>query len=46
MTEFYRNWQERKLDKAQALRQAMMTTKERYPNPVQWAAFNLIGEAE
>ncbi|MEJ6479928.1 CHAT domain-containing protein [Nostoc punctiforme UO1] len=46
MTEFYRNWQERKLDKAQALRQAMLKTMENHPNPKDWAAFTLIGEAE
>ncbi|NCR13711.1 MAG: CHAT domain-containing protein [Microcystis aeruginosa SX13-11] len=46
MTEFYRNWQEKKLDKAQALRQAMLTTMKTHPNPRDWAAFTLIGEAE
>ncbi|MCS6282565.1 MAG: CHAT domain-containing protein, partial [Dolichospermum sp.] len=46
MTEFYRNWQQRKLNKAQALRQAMLTTMEKHPNPKDWAAFTLIGEAE
>ncbi|MDB9432360.1 CHAT domain-containing protein [Microcystis aeruginosa] len=46
MTEFYRNWQEKKLDKAQALRQAMLTTMKNHPNPKDWAAFTLIGEAE
>jgi CHAT domain-containing protein/Tfp pilus assembly protein PilF len=44
MTEFYRNWQEKKLDKAQALRQAMLTTKQSFREPWHWAAFNLIGE--
>ena len=29
MTEFYKNWKERKLDKAQALRQAMLTIMKR-----------------
>jgi CHAT domain-containing protein/uncharacterized protein HemY len=43
MTEFYRNWQEKKLDKAQALRQAMLTTKQSFREPWHWAAFNLIG---
>ncbi|MDX2240704.1 MAG: hypothetical protein NW224_08485 [Leptolyngbyaceae cyanobacterium bins.302] len=33
-------------DKAQALRQAMLTTKQSYPDPLNWAAFTLIGEAE
>jgi CHAT domain-containing protein len=46
MTEFYRNWKDRKLDKAQALRQAMLTTRAKYPQPLDWAAFTLIGEAE
>jgi CHAT domain-containing protein/ATP/maltotriose-dependent transcriptional regulator MalT len=43
MTEFYRNWQDRKLDKAQALRQAMLTTRQQFADPLNWAAFNLIG---
>jgi CHAT domain-containing protein len=46
MTEFYRNWRDRKLDKAQALRQAMLTTMKQHPNPKDWAAFTLIGEAK
>jgi CHAT domain-containing protein len=33
-------------DKAVALRQAMLTTMKQYPNPKQWAAFTLIGEAD
>ena len=45
MTEFYRNWQQNP-DKAVALRQAMLTTMKQYPNPKQWAAFTLIGEAD
>ncbi len=45
MTEFYRNWLV-KPDKAQALRQAMLTTMQQYPNPRDWAAFTLIGEPE
>lgn len=45
MTEFYKNWQKQP-DKAQALRQAMLTTAKNYPNPKDWAAFVLIGEAE
>jgi CHAT domain-containing protein len=45
MTEFYKNLQQ-KPDKAQALRQAMLTTKATYPDPLDWAAFTLIGEAE
>ncbi|BAY66438.1 TPR repeat-containing protein [Calothrix brevissima NIES-22] len=47
MTEFYQNLYQKKLDKAQALRQAMLKVKEQYPNtPRKWAAFTLIGEAE
>jgi CHAT domain-containing protein len=46
MTEFYRNWQERKLNKAQALRQAMLTTRQSFRDPWNWAAFNLIGESK
>ena len=46
MTEFYRNWQGKKLDKAQALRQAMLTTMKTDPEPRNWAAFTLIGEAD
>lgn len=46
MSEFYKNWKDRKLDKAQALRQAMLTTMKTNPNPRDWAAFTLIGEAE
>ncbi|MCT7994807.1 CHAT domain-containing tetratricopeptide repeat protein [Laspinema olomoucense] len=45
MREFYTLWQGRG-DKAQALRQAMLTTMQQYPNPVNWAAFTLMGEAE
>ncbi|MGB7443345.1 MAG: CHAT domain-containing protein [Coleofasciculaceae cyanobacterium] len=44
MTEFYQNL-DQKLDKAQALRQAMLTTMKTHPNPRNWAAFTLIGEA-
>jgi CHAT domain-containing protein len=46
MTEFYTNWQVKKLNKAQALRQAMLTIMKTHPNPTDWAAFTLIGEAE
>ncbi|OLP17652.1 hypothetical protein BST81_15120 [Leptolyngbya sp. 'hensonii'] len=45
MTQFYKNLQKNP-DKAQALRQAMLTTKLQYPDPKAWAAFTLIGEAE
>ena len=45
MSEFYRNLQQ-KSDKAQALRQAMLVTMKQHPNPRDWAAFTLIGEAD
>jgi len=45
MSEFYRNLEETG-DKAQSLRQAMLATKEKYPQPQDWAAFTLMGESE
>lgn len=45
MTQFYRQLQ-RNPDKAQALRQAMLTTLHQHRNPRDWAAFTLIGESE
>ncbi|BAY20275.1 WD-40 repeat-containing protein [Calothrix sp. NIES-2100] len=45
MTEFYKNLQQ-KLDKATALHKAMLTTMQKYSQPINWAAFTLIGEAE
>ncbi|MCC2695758.1 CHAT domain-containing protein [Nodularia sp. LEGE 04288] len=46
MIEFYRNLH-RGMNKAQALRQAMLITMQQYRNcPNMWAAFTLIGEAE
>ncbi len=45
MTEFYRNLQHNP-DKAQALRQAMLTIMKQHPDPRDWAAFTLIGEFE
>ncbi len=44
MTDFYQN--QKTTNKAQALRNAMLATKEQYPQPGQWAAFTLMGEAE
>ncbi|NJM49257.1 MAG: CHAT domain-containing protein [Alkalinema sp. RU_4_3] len=44
MTAFYRHLAQKKLNKAQALRQAMLTTRLKYPDPKLWAAFNLLGE--
>jgi CHAT domain-containing protein len=43
--EFYQNLQ-KSTNKAQTLRQAMLTMMQHYPHPRDWAAFNLIGEAE
>jgi CHAT domain-containing protein len=43
MTEFYDQWQKTG-NKAQALRQAMLIIKAKYPNPRDWAGFTLIGE--
>jgi CHAT domain-containing protein len=47
MKEFYQNFQQNP-NKAQALRQAMLTTmkNQNHSNPRNWAAFTLIGEAE
>ena len=45
MTEFYQNLQGNP-DRATALRSAMLTTMKTYLNPVDWAAFTLIGEAQ
>lgn len=42
MIEFYRQMNQTS-NKAHALRQAMLTTMEQYPNPNAWAAFTLIG---
>ena len=45
MPEFYRQLKNNP-DKAHALRQAMLATMKKYPNPSDWAAFILIGEAD
>jgi CHAT domain-containing protein/tetratricopeptide (TPR) repeat protein len=45
MTAFYENLQQQP-DKAKALRHAMLATLKDHPNPLDWAAFTLIGEAE
>ena len=42
---FYREWQVSG-DKAQALRQAMLQSIDEYPNPLNWAAFTLVGQIE
>ncbi|MFG6096285.1 CHAT domain-containing protein [Leptothoe sp. ISB3NOV94-8A] len=44
MIEFYQ--QRQALDNAQALRQAMLATREQYKDPAAWAAFTLIGAIE
>ncbi|NJN10692.1 MAG: CHAT domain-containing protein [Richelia sp. RM1_1_1] len=46
MTKFYKYYLENNLDKAQALRQAMLDTMKTHPNPKNWAGFTLIGDAE
>ncbi|MDY6938698.1 MAG: CHAT domain-containing protein [Cyanobacteriota bacterium] len=43
MGEFYRQLQQNP-DRAIALRQAMLTTREEYPHPSRWAAFALFGQ--
>lgn len=43
MIEFYQQLKQTN-DKAQALRQAMLKIKEKYPNSQEWAAFTLMGE--
>ncbi|MBE9138011.1 CHAT domain-containing protein [Nodosilinea sp. LEGE 07088] len=45
MTEFYRQLSQGQT-KAQALRQAILTTMEQHPEPRAWAAFTLIGVAD
>jgi CHAT domain-containing protein len=45
MTEFY-NQMAQGQTKAQALRQAMLITMQTHPDPKNWAAFTLIGNAE
>jgi CHAT domain-containing protein len=44
MTEFYKELSKNP-DKAAALRQAMLTTMKKYPNPMSWAGFTLIGNS-
>ncbi|MBF2065104.1 MAG: CHAT domain-containing protein [Calothrix sp. C42_A2020_038] len=45
MTDFYRNLQQNP-DKAVALRKAMLNIMKTHPEPDNWAAFTLIGEAK
>jgi CHAT domain-containing protein len=45
MVQFYKNLQQNP-DRAQALRQTMLSSLKQYPHPKDWAAFTLIGEAQ
>lgn len=45
MLEFYKNLL-RNPNKAQALRQAMLTIMKKHPNPRDWSGFTLVGEAK
>jgi CHAT domain-containing protein/tetratricopeptide (TPR) repeat protein len=45
MVNFYQNLLQQP-DKAKALRLAMLETMKKYPRPLDWAAFTLMGEAE
>jgi CHAT domain-containing protein/tetratricopeptide (TPR) repeat protein len=45
MPEFYRQLKQQ-TDKSKALRSAMLVTMKKYPEPKNWAAFTLIGEAD
>lgn len=45
MTNFYQQMQQGE-DKASALRQAMLLTQQKFPEPRNWAAFTLIGMSE
>lgn len=44
MTEFYTNWLVNKMTKHQALQQAQLTLRKKYPEPYYWAAWVLYGE--
>ena len=43
MTRFYDNLKDR--DKREALRQAQIGTRQKFPHPYFWAAFQLTGSA-
>ncbi len=45
MTGFYQQMQQGK-DKANALRQAMLNTRQQFPEPLHWSAFTFIGVPE
>jgi CHAT domain-containing protein len=42
MTDFYRKWREG-TDKSTALRSAMLSVRQQFPNPFYWAPFLLVG---
>ncbi|HRV92446.1 MAG TPA: CHAT domain-containing protein [Anaerolineae bacterium] len=44
MTEFYRQWKQQGMSKAEALQAAQNLVREQYPNPYFWAAFVLSGD--
>ena len=43
MSTFYRNWLESG-DKRQAFRQAQISLREKYPKPIHWGGFVMVGE--
>ncbi len=45
MVEFYQNWYGKGMDKAQAMRQAMLAVMKTHDKPSDWAAFTILGEA-
>ncbi len=45
MVEFYQNWYGKGMDKAQAMRQAMLEVMKTHAKPSDWAAFTILGEA-
>jgi CHAT domain-containing protein len=45
MLAFYENWYSKGMDKAQALRQAMLEVMKTNEKPSDWAAFTILGEA-
>jgi CHAT domain-containing protein len=46
MGSFYDAWSRTELDKAQALRVAMLETMQEFPQPYFWSAFTFIGEPQ
>jgi CHAT domain-containing protein len=45
MVAFYQNWYGKGMDKAQAMRQAMLAVMKTREKPIDWAAFTILGEA-